>query len=510
MNEKIYSENQTIPIQLEFPLIAALGAQTKKPYEQDNTLQDMILSTRKRGQFHDATVNDPNLADIDFRAKNDFLDIPSFLSYPLDLGRNRRYHHFIVFNIYQGESDSVRLKQRQLNQVSGAFLAKGQIGLGGQDGSTLAFENARRVLSAAGFDGEQLTELSKMYSKTLTELSTDGVVSDERINALEEAFMGRLQAAYRQKTEEGGQDGELTTGDKFSALVDTAGGFVSDAGGDVWEYVAKFMQETLRDNLDPSNQQPINESQVGVSGKKVNRAKKDNNILLANRRFNFANKKSKDTICLYMPQKIAFNDQLIYSEEDFGMTKQLLDTLATKRGGLSGLVEKAGTSKVADLVSKAGNVVGIDNVNIQGIRNAATRSTANPRREMLFKDVTIRSHSFTFQFAPRNQEEADTVLNIIRMLRYHAYPGLLGGGGHFFTFPAEFQATFYTIAPDGSVLVNDNLPKLPRLALQSVSVDYSDAGDFKTFTDGKPAFIRIDLGFQEMEQLTNEHIIHGY
>jgi len=511
MNDKIYSENQTIPTQLEFPLVAAVGNQMKKPYEQDSALQDMILSTRKRGQFNDATINDPNLSEIDFRAKNDFLDIPAFLAYPQDLGRNRRYHHFIVFNIYQGESDSVRLKQRELNQVSSAFLAKGQMGFGGQDGSTLAFQNAQRILTAAGFEGEQLNELARMYATSLSELQTaDGVVSDERINALEEAFMGRLQAAYREKAAQGGADGELTTGDKLSALFDSAGGLIGSAAGDVWGYLEKLMQETTRDYLDPANQQAVNQNQVGISGKKVNRAKKDNNILLANRRFNFANKKSKDTICLYMPQKITINDSLVYNEEEMGMTKQLLDTIVTKRGGLSGLVEKAGTSKLADAVNALGGSVGVDNVNIQGLRNAATRSTANPRREAMFKDVSLRNHSFSFQFSPKNSEEAETVLNIIRMLRYHAYPGLLGGGGHFFTFPAEFQATFYTIATDGTVMVNDNLPKLPRLALASVSVDYSDAGDFKTFMDGKPAFIRLDLGFQEMEQLTNEHIIHGY
>lgn len=507
MTNRVYSENQTIPTQLEFPLIAALGNQSKKPYEQETTLQDMIMSTRKRGQFHDATINDPNLSDMDFRAKNEFLDIPSFLAYPQDLGRNRRYHHFIVFNIYQGTSDSVRLKQREINQVSSAFLAKGQVGLGGQAGSA-SLQNATRVLAAAGFTGEQLQTMANQYANSVNELQADGIASDERINALEEVFMGKLTAAYEQKASEGG--GDLTASEKLTAITETALGAVGDGASDLMGYFAKFMQETLRDNLEAANQQNINDSQVGVSGKKINRAKKDRNILLANRRFNFANVKSKDTVCLYMPQKIAFNDQLIYSEEDFGMTKSLLDTLATKRGGMSSLVEKAGTNTIADLVSKAASTINVDNVNVQGLRNAVTRSTANPRREMLFKDVTLRNHSFSFEFSPRNKEEADTVLNIIRMLRYHAYPGLLGGGGHFFTFPAEFQATFYTIGMDGSVVVNDNLPKLPKLALQSVSVDYSGAGDFKTFTDAKPAFIRLELGFQEMEQLTNEHIIHGF
>jgi len=505
MNDKIYTENQTIPTQLEFPLVAAVGNQIKKPYEQDRVLQDMILSTRKRGQFNDATVNDPNLSEIDFKAQNDFLDIPAFLAYPQDLGRNRRYHHFIVFNIYQGESDSVRLKQRELNQVSSAFLAKGDSGLGSQSGSEEAFREAQVLLAQAGFQGEQLNELARLYSSSVGELRTaDGVVSDERINAIEEVFVGRLQAAAREKAEAG--DGDLSTGEVLSSLYDAAGSFAGDVGG----YLQSLIQETTRDYLDPANQQAENENQVGISGKRVNRAKKDRNILLANRRFNFANKKSKDTICLYMPQKITINDALVYNEEEMGMTKQLLDALATKRGGVSGIVEKAGTSKFADAVNELGSRVGVDNVNVQGLRNASTRSASNPRREAMFKDVSLRNHSFSFQFAPKNAEEAETVLNIIRMLRYHAYPGLLGGGGHFFTFPAEFQATFYTIAPDGMVLVNDNLPKLPRLALASISVDYSDAGDFKTFVDGKPAFIRLDLGFQEMEQLTSEHIIHGY
>jgi hypothetical protein len=210
-----------------------------------------------------------------------------------------------------------------------------------------------------------------------------------------------------------------------------------------------------------------------------------------------------------MPLKIAFNDQLVYSEEEMGMTKQLMDTLVLKRGGVSGLVEKAGTNKIADALTIT-NQVGIDNLNVQGLRNATTRSVSNPRREMAFKDVGMRTHTFSFDFAPKNEEEAQMVLDIIRMLRYHAYPGLQGGGGHFFTFPAEFEATFYTVAENGAILVNDNLPKIPKLALQAVSVDYSSAGDYKTFSDSQPAFIRLELQFTEMEQLTNEHIIHGY
>ena len=241
----------------------------------------------------------------------------------------------------------------------------------------------------------------------------------------------------------------------------------------------------------------------------MNRPEWEQNILLANRRFGYANVKSKDTICLYMPLKISFNDQLVYGEEDMGMTKNVLQALALQRGALSGVIEKVGIGKISNMINSAAGAFGVEGVNMQAVRNAGTRSVANPRREMMFKDVGLRSHNFTFEFAPKNKDEADDVLNIIKMFRYHAYPALRGGGGHFFKFPAEFEAEFYTI-DNGAAVINDNLPRIPRLALTSINVDYSAAGDYKTFKDGKPAFIRMELGFQEMEQLNNEHIVHGY
>jgi hypothetical protein len=200
----------------------------------------------------------------------------------------------------------------------------------------------------------------------------------------------------------------------------------------------------------------------------------------------------------------------VYQEEEMGMAKTLLAAITGKRGAGSALIEKAGTNFVAGMINKATNIAGVEDFNLQAVRNAATRSVSNPRREVMFRDVAIRSHTFSFEFSPRNSGEAQTVLNIIRMFRFHAYPGLRGGGGHFFTFPAEFEASFMTIDDKGIVTVNNNLPRLPRLALTSVSVDYSGAGDFKTFPDAIPAFIKVELGFQEMEQLTSEHVIHGY
>lgn len=509
--ERTFIENSTVPSNREYPFIAAAGIKTK-PYTRNSSLNDLILgsqSSSNMGRF------DPNLENASPASRNELLDIPSFLYYPQDLGTNQRYHHFIVFNIYQGTSDEVKVKQRVQNQATSAMLAAGSgkglfgSGFGGAAGSQL--EEGRRAtmsdLARAGFSPDQIQKLTDaIVGATSGVLVYDGITSDERINTADYAIQGGIQNLFGANQSENG-DG-IVAGTISAA--ETAWDVTKSVGGDIKNILDSTLSSTQRDYLDPSNQPKRNYEQVGVSGRKINRSRWEQNILLANRRFNFANVKSKDTICLYMPQKISFNDNIVYSEEEMGVAKSLLDTYAGKRGAVSSLVEKGGTSKISDLVNQGTNMVGLENANVQGLRNAVTRSVANPRREAMFKDVGLRTHSFTFEFAARNETEAQTVLDIIRMLRYHAYPGLRGGGGHFFTFPAEFEATFYTITENGVILVNDNLPKMPRLALQSVSVDYSNSGDFKTFSDAKPAFIRVDLQFQEMEQLTNEHIIHGY
>jgi hypothetical protein len=492
-SDKIYIENSFVPGTRDYPLVASMGDHNRsRPYMRGENFQELISGTNKRGDSsYDLTAIDPN-------AQNQFLDIPSFMHYPQDLGRNQRYHHFMTFNIYQGTSDQTRLVQRQINQFTSAMLAKGDFGAGTNQRPD-SKENVAGILTQAGFTQVQIDEFLKSFVGATGELRFRGITSDERRNFIEQIASGKIGNIAD-------PDGNGGITDYVAAALQTTG----DAVVDGYNLLKELTQASSRDNLDPSNQPKRNQSEVGVSGKKVNRSKSEQNILLANRRFNFANVKSKDTICLFMPLKFSVNDQLVYSEEEMGANKAALEGLMLKRGGLSALVEKAGTKAASDALEASLSGIALEGVNLQSVRNAATRSVSNPRREVMFKDVGIRQHTFSWDFFPSNSTEAQTVLNIIKLLRYHAYPGLRGGGGHFFTFPAEFEVTFNTITPEGVVRTNDNLPKLARLALQSINVDYAAAGDYKTFPDGKPAFIRMELQFQEMEQLTNEHIINGY
>lgn len=531
--EKLYyTENQTIPNQLEYPILGAAGgnARSKKKtsYYRPNemSLEELINATASQGQLGSEFGNKADSSGVAFGninrdpdQKNEILGIPSFLVYPEELGKNRRYKHFILLNIYQGTSDSVRLNTRTADQVNSSILAKGGVksvtenqvaGLSNQDAKRT---ETIQTLKDAGFDTQQAI----LYANAIGKGNgvTAGFIEDERLGIVN---LSRQGAASNSQ----GSDSNIL--DRTIDFTYGVAGGVYDAGAGVVDFFSSYLEAANRDNLAEANKNPRNYNRKGASGRNVYRAKQDQNVLLANRRFNNANVKSKDTICLYMPQKISMNDQLVYSEEEMGTSKMVLDAISGKGAARSALLEKIGRKGVADVVGSiaqtAAGIAGpvgssvsesIGEVNANALRAAQQRSTQNPRREMMFKDVATRTHNFSFDFVPRNEAEAETVLNIIRMLRYHAYPGLQSGGGHFFTFPAEFELTFYTIEePSGLVVINDNLPMMPRLALQSIAVDYSAAGDFKTFVDSKPAFIRLELGFQEMEQLTNEHIVHGY
>lgn len=443
---------------------------------------------------------DPNFSDASEKGRNEFLEIPSFLYYPEDLGVNPRYHHFVVFNIYQGTSDEVRLDKRKLNLATSAVQAEGAAG------AAITLQNKaeiQKTLEEAGATAGEIEEfLDRLGSVDGFGLSGDaaGNLIAAVSNGIKSLFgVSGAGAVTEEATGVAGL--ELSSLEQIGSAISELGIQGYEELTNTFNFVTQTEGDSAYSNLD--------ETKVGITGKKVNKPKFEQGILVANRRFNNANVKSKDTISLYMPLKFTINDTLVYGEEEMGGIKLMASALSNQRGGVSALIERALVRGAAD---KIGGLVGQftgEDINVGGIRSAMRRNAANPRREMLFKDVGMRSHSFDFVFSPKNQQEADMVLNIIRMFRFHAYPTLQEGGGHFFEFPAEFEMTFYTM--DGTnMVVNDNLPKLPRLALTSVTVDYSGAGEFKTFEDAKPAFITLNLSFSEMEQLTSEHIIQGY
>lgn len=144
---------------------------------------------------------------------------------------------------------------------------------------------------------------------------------------------------------------------------------------------------------------------------------------------------------------------------------------------------------------------GIDKVTL-----ASAGYALNPQNEILFESIDNRTFQFDFKFAPRSQDEAKEVLNIIKAFRYHAAPELVGGagGGRYFIPPSEFDIGYYYGDTE-----NEALHKFSTCVLQGIDVNYSN-GNFATYDDGVPVEIGMTLRFMEVEILHKKLIDEGY
>lgn len=193
----------------------------------------------------------------------------------------------------------------------------------------------------------------------------------------------------------------------------------------------------------------------------------------------------KESIALHMP-----NGGLVYTEEnkyeEVSMTAVITGAIATA-GSLFG----AGSlvNNTASAAKRIGQIAGYP---------------INPAVEVLFAARPQRQWMFEVFMLPRSETEVNTVREIIRTLRYHAAPEIIGNG-FFFSPPAEFDITFFQAGKE-----NKNLPRINTCVLDRIDVDYSPEQAYSTFANGHPIAVRLSLGFREVEILHKQRVFEGF
>jgi len=127
----------------------------------------------------------------------------------------------------------------------------------------------------------------------------------------------------------------------------------------------------------------------------------------------------------------------------------------------------------------------------------------NPRNEQYYNGPGFRSFSYTFDFYPKNQDEAKDVQKIVKLFKYHSSPAMeeAASAGRFFIAPSEFEIHYmFKDSP------NPNLHKVSRCVCTDVDVKYGPEAQFSTFDDGQPTSTQLTLGFTELEFITKEKI----
>ena len=122
----------------------------------------------------------------------------------------------------------------------------------------------------------------------------------------------------------------------------------------------------------------------------------------------------------------------------------------------------------------------------------------NPNMEVLFKGPSIREFTFDFQFAPRNNKEANTVLQIIRFFKQGMAP-IRSEGKLFLKTPNVFELKYTHKGGE-----HKGLNKFKECALTNCTVDYTPDGNYSTFEDGIMTSYQMSLAFQELEPIYSD------
>ena len=265
--------------------------------------------------------------------------------------------------------------------------------------------------------------------------------------------------------------------------------------------------ESLQDQFDTFTDETNEETRQKISELSVfqDNFTREPDQLQQDTRLSPANEATGDSIFLYLPGKINYDDSFKYESASFGNIRALGDSSAL--GGVVGLNVLRKLAGAADKLSET--VLGSE-LNAGAALSASMGQVLNPRKEQLFQEVDFRTFAFEFVFVPRNQKEAETVAKIIKTFRFHAHPESSQNGA-FFSFPSEFEIKYKTFRSDEGLIVdNPALPKIGRCFLQKITTNYTPNDVYYSLQNGIPPQITLSLQFNEAEVITRQHVNGGY
>lgn len=217
----------------------------------------------------------------------------------------------------------------------------------------------------------------------------------------------------------------------------------------------------------------------------------------------------KTAIALHIPNQLSVNYKTNWDTTDTANAQALM---AAGNSGVNAVAEafsgnkEAAKKNLSDALGTgaeaavANKFLGKDS-KYAGLISAATGTAANPKKEQTFQGVDFRSFTFDYQFYPRDEYEAQNILNIIYEFKYHMHPEFKSELNYVWIYPSEFDIIYYTGGKE-----NQNLHKHTSCILESMSVNYTPNGNFSVFANGMPTQINISLSFRELQLASKETI----
>lgn len=220
-------------------------------------------------------------------------------------------------------------------------------------------------------------------------------------------------------------------------------------------------------------------------------------------------KRLDTAIALHVPNQLAIRYSVGWSEEEmFAMNAAMALVSAGEAGAAaaSRFINSGGKAKLTDQEREQIRPV-MSAVAAAALRNAPMAQAAqlvsgmapNPMKEQLFRGVDFRTFTFDYQFAPRDETEAENIRKIIKAFKYHMHPEYKNGNNFLFLYPSEFDIVYFHGTEE-----NIKIHRHTSCVLTEMNVNYTPNAQFTTFPGGMPTQINVSMTFKELMIVTKE------
>lgn len=213
--------------------------------------------------------------------------------------------------------------------------------------------------------------------------------------------------------------------------------------------------------------------------------------------FSRPQKRLKAAVALYIPNQMSARYSASWGEED----TMAFNALSQGAAEIGRALSDPNLARAGGLAQAVLTSVALDKGPFGTALGIAAGLAANPKKEQAFKNVDFRSFTFDYQFAPRSSSEAQNMLNIIRLFKYHMHPEFKDETGFLYLYPSEFDIVYYKGARE-----NLSIHRHSSCVLTELNVNYSPNGVFNTFEDGTPTQINLSMTFRELMLMSKETI----
>ena len=135
----------------------------------------------------------------------------------------------------------------------------------------------------------------------------------------------------------------------------------------------------------------------------------------------------------------------------------------------------------------------------QDLLTRTTGAIANPNMELLFNGPELRTFSFQFLLAPRSQEEAKTLIQILRFFKQGMSP-IRTKSRLFLKSPHTFQLSYRNSKGQDHKYLN----KFKECALANFGVNYTPNGNYSTYEDGVITAYQMTMTYRELNPIYND------